>query len=107
MATTPSPTAPALDEDGTFSPAWSRFFSDLVSSPAPIQRVTPTASPFIFTAAQRGFLQITGGAGLGVNIVRGRITIPAGILTGFIPVSAGDAVRINYTAAPTLYFLAS
>jgi hypothetical protein len=106
MAILPSGTSPVLEGE-VFSPPWYRFFSDLIGGPDPIKPVVATGSPFIFSAPRRGFLQITGGVSLGVTITRGRVSISAGILTGFIPVSAGDAIRITYSSTPTLYFLAS
>lgn len=100
----PSLAAPVLDEAGLFSQAWTGFLRSLVGRPGPILDVHPTASGMVYTASGNGTLAVTGGMGVTLALMRGRVAIqvPAG---GPLPLSDGDAVRVGYTTAPQISFV--
>lgn len=105
---TPSAASAPIDSSsGFFTSAWYRFFTSLIGPAAASSPVTPTGSPFTFTASQRGFLQVRGGTISVAQLIRGRETLAVTLPAQFIPVSQSDAVVLTYSAAPTLVFLPS
>ena len=71
----------------------------------PPSAVTPTGSPFVWTASNPGALVISGGTVSVVEVGRGAVWVVSGLLGGMIPVSAGDKVRMTYLVAPTVTFI--
>ena len=101
----PSLIAPAIDiVSGRFTAAWVGFFRSLGTQPGPIADVPRTGSGMVYTASGAGSLVVTGGAGVTLALIRGRvgIAVPAG---GPLPLASGDEVRIGYTAAPEISFV--
>ena len=98
----------AVDDGGKFTPAWQRGLTRLAQLTAERKprAVSPTLSPFAFTATTIGHLLISGGNVSAVALVRGDTTIACPI-SGFIPMAAKDSVLITYTVAPTLNFIPS
>lgn len=79
------------------------LFPSFAGAGAAIVPITVTASPFTYTATTGGEVAISGGTITSVQITRGASTITVG--TGNISVRNGDAVKVTYTAAPTMNFL--
>lgn len=101
----PSLSVPMVNEDRTPSNAWASFFQDLVGPSQAIQPVALTGSPFTYTAPDDGHVHVSGGTVTALSLIRGRVSLTTGISGGFIPVSAGDALAITYSAAPTVNFV--
>jgi hypothetical protein len=75
-------------------------------SPQDASAVATGASPFTYVAASAGSLHIAGGTVSAVALIRGAASYAITPATGqIIPISAGDSVKVTYTAAPTLNFL--
>lgn len=87
------------------TPVWLRFFNNLVGTSQPILSVTPTASPFAYTATAKGYLSISGGTISGITLLRSRVTIP--VSGSLIPVQNTDVVTLTYSVSPTLSFIPS
>ena len=102
-AIVPSSGQTIADKAGFVTPTWQRFFNALVSAPAAISAVTPTGSPFSFTAGQSGMLVITGGTVSGVTLTRNTSTIT--VPTGAIAMANRDVAEITYAVAPTINFV--
>jgi len=95
--------APMVDlETGRATRAWYLPLMSLFQ-PLPENSVTPTGSPFAFTAIQGGALLVSGGTVSQITLKRNQVYV-TGLTSGFIPVSAEDVVTITYTVAPTLLF---
>lgn len=98
----------SLTEKGNTARPWYVFFQNLYTGnpPAAESTITPTASPFTYTAARKGFLIVQGGTLGLVSFSRGGVTNHnTGATQGAFPLSAGDSLVITYTAAPTLTFV--
>lgn len=80
---------------------------DPVSQAQPSASVTPTGSPFTYTAPFNGQLSVTAGTVSLIQIIRQGVTVATGLTAGLIPLSRRDAAVITYTGAPTLVFLPS
>ena len=70
--------------------------------PPAAQTVTPTGSPFTYTAPTTGTLSVTGGNGLILTLSRSTVSVSAG--AGLIPMAGTDTLKISYTVAPLLIF---
>lgn len=80
--------------------------SRLVAPPAP-GAIVVGASPYTYAAPQNGVVVVSGGTVSLIQLGRSGIFLDTGLLTGVIPVSAGDQVKVTYAVAPTLSFLPS
>jgi len=79
------------------------LFPSFTGAGAAIVPITVTASPFTYTATTGGEVAISGGTVSSVQVTRGASTVTVAI--GNISVRNGDAVKVTYTAAPTMNFL--
>jgi hypothetical protein len=98
----------AFEVGGRTSKTWYFFLQALWNGIAPggENSVTPTASPFVFTAPRRGFLIVQGGTVSFVSYSRDQVTFHnTGVVAGAIPASKGDLVSVTYSVAPTLTFV--
>lgn len=80
---------------------------DPIPAAQPTASVSPTGSPFTYTAPFNGQLSCTAGTVSLIQITRQGVTVATGLTTGLIPLSRGDAAVISYSGAPTLVFLPS
>lgn len=83
--------------DGANSAAWGHVGA--------IAAITVGASPFSYTAPAAGTVFVTGGTDSALQLTRGATTIATGFTDGPVPVSAGDIVKVTYSAAPTMNFV--
>lgn len=85
------------------------FISEMILAPettgAPIQAVTPVASPYTYTATQPGSLSVQGGTVSLATYARAGVSLTLGLTGGLIPVATGDKVTITYAVAPTINFI--
>lgn len=73
------------------------------SPPSAESAVTPTASPFTYVAAERGFMIVTGGTVGVVQFSRdGSTNYITGQTAGCFPLSQGDTLILTYSVAPTM-----
>lgn len=72
---------------------------------APPQAVAVGASPFIFTAPDRGVVLISGGTVTSVDYIRKGLAYGMAGAGGAVPVLGSDGVRVIYTVAPTIWFI--
>lgn len=87
------------------TPVWHRFFNTLVPIASAIQSITVTASPFTYTAGQRGQVVVTGGTVSAIDLTRDLTTISLGITSGSVAVSNADRVTVTYSGTPTISFI--
>ena len=93
---------------GGTNKVWYLFWRNLLEGapPAAEYAITPTTSPFIFQAPQKGFLIVQGGTVIMVQFSRNGVTnYNTGAIAGCFPVSLGDSITVRYTSAPTLTFV--
>ena len=69
------------------------------------ESITVGASPFIYRANRDGHLVVTGGTVSKQEYGRGAVFTDVGLLTSMLPIMLGDAIRVTYTALPTLTFI--
>lgn len=112
MTSALNPRAQFVDSDGFLTDYGRRWLNGLqtaVGGALPTDKsaegLTPSASPYSFTATSTGRVAISGGT---VSLVRvGRLDsfFDVGQVAGLVPVRKGDVVEITYTVAPTVTFL--
>lgn len=90
---------------GTLTAPWVQFFQNFVSQPPAPTPTTPLASPYEYTASERGSVSVSGGTVSLIEYTRGNTTFTTGFTSGIIPVAQGDSVRITYTVAPVIWFI--
>lgn len=103
----PQVAVPMIDDVGRPSQPWWRFFNLLFAKPGAESAVTVTASPFLKSFTQDGFVIVEGGTVSLIEYLRGSsvlTTYNLGITKGQIVVKNGDAIQITYTVAPTVTF---
>ena len=83
--------------------------SEMIFAPetisAPIQSVSPSGSPYTYTATQPGSLSVQGGTVSLASYARAGVSLSLGLTAGLIPMTTGDKVTITYAVAPTLNFI--
>lgn len=67
--------------------------------------VTVGASPFTYQAQGPGVLSIEGGIVSALSLTRAGISIALGQVAGVVPLGAGDALTVTYTAVPNIHFI--
>lgn len=103
-AIVPSSAQPISQGGGIITTVWLRFFNALVSSPASVEAITPSQSPYSFKPSQTGSLTSSGGSGVALTFKRASATVGFGA-SATIPVSIGDEITIEYTTVPTVFFI--
>lgn len=99
---------PIAETNGQVSQSWYQFFAGLTAQSAAIVPVTPSGSPFTYTASTKGTLSVSGGTVSNVSLSRARVTgVNVGFTSGLVPMSQGDIVRVTYSAPPTINFIPS
>lgn len=106
-ATIPSSQQPISGQGGYINQTWLRFFNNLlgVASPTPIMAVSPTGSPFSYTAPSWGSVSVSGGTVSAISLTRNTATISTGVTSGIIPVAGGDVVTVTYSGPPAVSFI--
>ena len=102
----PTYTDPLLQK-GQTSRGWYNYWQALWSgSPGgAVAAVTPTPSPFTYTAPSGGVVIIQGGSVTSVSFSRDGVTnYSTGQTQGMFPVSQGDSLIIAYSSAPNITF---
>ncbi|MDD2878793.1 MAG: hypothetical protein PHZ23_16370, partial [Acidiphilium sp.] len=69
------------------------------------QPITITGSSLIYDAPVPGTFVFSGGTITSGSFVRNGVSSPLGPTQGHIPMFTGDQISLNFTAAPTAYFL--
>lgn len=98
----------AIVDKGQTSSPWYKFFSALFNGkpPSAESSVTVTASPFIYTGTQGGFVIVQGGTVSLIQWSRGGVTNhTTGQTQGCFPLSQGDSLIITYSATPSVVFV--
>lgn len=90
-------------QNGNFTTPWILWLGQFASQPGAPVPVTPTGSPFRYTASGSGSLSISGGTVSARTLIRGGVSVPMG--SSLIPMSNGDVATVTYSVAPTLYFV--
>lgn len=97
-----------LTVSGVIASGWFRFWQGLWSG-APtgyLSAVTPSGSPFTYTAPFGGTLIVDGGSVSGIQYSRdGETFYTTGQTQGMLPVSQGDQLVLTYSGAPTVTFV--
>ena len=96
------------DKGGSTNRAWYQFFQGIWKGlpPASESTITAPASPFIYSAAMRGFVIISGGTVTLVQFSRdGKTNYTTGQTQGCFPVSNGDSLTVTFSAAPSMTFV--
>lgn len=71
----------------------------------PVAAITPTGSPFSYTAAFDGTVAVTGGTVSAISLTRQGTSVATGITTGLFPLSRLDLLQVTYSGAPVMTFL--
>jgi hypothetical protein len=71
----------------------------------PVAAISPTGSPFTYTAPFNGQVAITAGTVSAIALVRQGISTAAGFTSGLVMVSRSDQVVVTYSGVPTMTFL--
>lgn len=85
--------------------------SEMVMQPIPDRAmtapelVTVGASPFTYRAGRDGYFIVTGGTVSKQEYGRSAVFTDVGLLTSMLPILLGDAIRVTYTAVPTITFI--
>ena len=97
-----------LVTNGATTAGWSRFWQGLWSG-VPTQNVssvTPSGSPYIYSAPAGGSLIVQGGSVSQIQFSRDGLTFfTTGQTAGMFPLSLGDVLVITYSGAPSLTFV--
>jgi hypothetical protein len=91
------------------SSSWYRWFqhTDKGIPPSSEVAINVTASPFVYTAPSKGFVIVEGGTVSAIAFSRTPGTFyGTGQITGTFPLSAGDALKVTYSVAPSIVFVA-
>ena len=93
-----------LEITGHTSSAWYRYWqqNELGTPPAAESAVTPTGSPFTYTAGRKGFLIVQGGTVSAVAFSRSGTFYTTGQTQGVFPLDQNDQLKVTYSAAPIL-----
>jgi len=67
--------------------------------------ITPSVSPYTYTATSSGFVIINGGTVSLIEFARNASFIAVGLLAGMFPVGIGDQLRVTYAVVPTMTFI--
>lgn len=98
----------ALTTKGITNSPWFFFWQGLFKglAPAAVVPMTPGASPYIYTAAVKGFMLVTGGTVSLVEFSRDGVTFYSyGATSGQFTLNAADRLRVTYTVVPTMTFV--
>lgn len=95
-----------LNSKGQTNSVWYFFFQSLFKGVPPSNEVaiTPGASPFPYTATQKGFMIVRGGTVSAIQFTRSATNL-TGQTAGIFPLNQGDALTITYSALPTLVWV--
>lgn len=104
--TVPTFTQRLTAKDGSTSSAWYRLLQalHLGAPPAAEAAITPSGSPFAYTAPAGGFLIVTGGTVSSITFTR-TSQHNTNQTSGLFPVAQGDVVTVTYSATPTVTFV--
>ena len=103
--TTPTYEQPFMVKD-SMATSWWRWFQDTdlgVPSSGEVP-ITPVASPYIYTAPQKGNLIVSGGTVTAILFSRSGTFYLTGQTSGMFNICANDQVKIVYSSPPTLTF---
>jgi hypothetical protein len=112
----PNISAPFVDQQGRITLSWLRFLQAIFQrsggttgsiSDAPAVVVTPTGSPFTFTATATGSLLVSGGGVSKMTFTRDGVNFyKVGHFYCAHPVDTNDSLIITYPyGAPTMVFI--
>jgi hypothetical protein len=90
-------------QTGYLTTPWILWLQQFGSQPGAPVPVTPTGSPFSYTASGPGSLSISGGTVSARTLTRGGVTAPIG--ASLIPMVNNDVATVTYSVAPTVYFI--
>lgn len=102
----PTAATPAVEQRSGgwyFTNPWIIWLAQFAAQPGALVPITPTASPFSYTAPGSGSLAINGGTVSARTLTRAGSTAPIG--ASLIPMANGDVATITYSVAPTLSFI--
>lgn len=97
-----------LNLDSVTNKDWYFFFVGLFRGLAPGNEsaVTPTGSPFTYSAAVKGSLIVQGGTVSQIAFTRDGVTTHnVGATSGMFPMNAADRIIVTYTIAPNITFV--
>lgn len=103
MNNIPSRNNKFIGDDGYLTLAWWMFLNSFVTKPMPESSITPTGSPFSYTAQTKGQVLVQGGTVSQIQLKR--ITAHTlGFIDGLVNVGQGDIVIVTYSGTPTMVF---
>lgn len=85
---------------------WQVYDSVTNGIPQATEPISVTASPFVFTAAIKGQVNVRGGAGVSVEFSRDGVTyLASGGSPCMIAVCKNDRIRVTYGGLPSMTFV--
>lgn len=99
----------AIQMDGTLSVSFYRFLNNLFKSAGgngPTSSISPSGSPFTYTAAMAGQVIVNGGTVSAIALSRdGTNFFTLGVTQGIFLLKPQDELKVTYSGAPTMTFV--
>ena len=71
----------------------------------PIASVSPTGSPYTYTAPFAGTVSVTSGTVSQITVIRTGVSVVTGLTSGLFQLSRFDQLQVTYTGTPTMNFI--
>lgn len=71
----------------------------------PVASITPSGSPYSYTAPFWGSVAVTGGTVSAIAISRQGTSTATGLTVGVFPMARGDVLTVTYSGTPTMTFI--
>jgi hypothetical protein len=81
------------------------LLADAAALAQPVSAITPTGSPFTYTAPYWGTVVVNGGVVTVIALKRQGTSVTTGLTDAVVPVARGDSVVVTYSGAPTMTFI--
>ena len=78
---------------------------DATPQAQPIKSISPTGSPFSYTASFPGTVSVTAGTVSAITILRTGTSVVTGQTSGLFQLSRFDQLTVTYSGAPTMNFI--
>jgi|ERR1700677_4482066 len=100
----PNITSSLIDAAGRVKKPWVQYLQQFTQAPPNFNEASVGNSPFTYTAAEPGYINVSGGTVSSIKLTRGSTTID---VTGntLIPVALSDTITVEHSVKPTIHFI--
>ena len=104
MQVFPNTTSPIIDANGSIKKPWVQYLQQFTQAPPNFNQSSVGNSPFTYTAAEPGYINVSGGTVSSIKLTRGNTTID---VTGntLDPVALSDTITVEHSVKPTIHFI--